>query len=196
LVCSGGLGAHHLIQADVDVLITAGRLWDFTRRPRNAEQAFVVAVRKAYHNTNSWLPEPNGHHPTAAAVNAWSRGRGFGHDSINAGVCIEARCTREGVPHTCMRCSGTGEIWPSEEVKQRHDEWQKQEPPTGNGYQLWEDCSEGSPVSPVFASLDKLCAWAEVHTTTFADFRAPKKAWREMLDGGVVHAKVGNNIFL
>ena len=30
------------------------------------------------------------------------------------------------------------------------------DPPNGDGYQLWETTSEGSPVSPVFESIDAL----------------------------------------
>lgn len=188
---------YHLVQDDVDALIAADRLWDFTRTPRDAGQALVVAVRMAFHDTNSWLPEPNGHHPTAAEVNAWTRGPGLGHDSFNASICIRARCAREGVPYECARCHGSGRVWPTPEIQKRCDEWTETEPPTGDGYQLWEDCSEGSPVSPVFATLEDLCAWAADNATTFADYKATAEEWREMLDGGVVCAQdERGNIFL
>lgn len=186
---------HHLIQADVDALIAADRLWDLTRVPQDGGQAFVVAVRMAYHDTNSWLSESNGHRPTAAEVNGWSL-EGFGHDGCNQYICVKARCAREGVPYECARCAGTGKIWPTPEIKQSYENWKETEPPTGDGYQLWEDCSEGSPVSPVFASLDALCAWAETNATTFGSFRASKDEWLKMLDGGVVHHAEGNSIFL
>jgi hypothetical protein len=194
--CFRGHWCHHLIQADVDALVVAERLWDLTRRPRDAGQALVVAVRQAFHNTNSWLPASNGHHPTAAEINTWSRGGGFGHDSLNAGVCVRARCEREGVLLECVRCRGSGVIWPSPEVERQYACWGPTAPPSGDGYQLWEDCSEGSPVSPVFTSLNELCAWAAESATTFADFRATAAEWRGMLDGGVVHAKWGNSIFM
>jgi hypothetical protein len=35
----------------------------------------------------------------------------------------------------------------------------RQEPPTGDGWQVWESVSEGSPVSPVLASRDAVVAW-------------------------------------
>ena len=194
--CFRGYWCHHLIQADVDALVGADRLWDFTRRPRDAEQALVAAVRRAFHDTNSWLPEANGHHPIASEINIWSRGGGLGHDSINAGICVRARCKRERVPLECVRCLGSGEIWPSPKVKKQYADWKPADPPSGDGYQLWEDCSEGSPVSPVFTSLDELCAWCSDNATTFADFRATAEEWRGMLDGGVVHARAGSNIFL
>lgn len=193
--CFRGHWSHHLIQADVDALLECDRLWDFTMVPRDAAQALVVAIRMSFHGTNSWLPESNGYHPTASEVNAWSL-HGLSHDSFNASICIKARCAREGIPFSCARCAGSGTIWPMPEIKQLHDEWKPTEPPTGDGYQLWESCTEGSPVSPVFASLEDLCAWAETNATTFGSFRASKEEWREMLDGGLVYHQEGNAIFL
>jgi len=186
---------HHLIQADVDALIAADRLWDLTRRPLNAEQLEKLKDQEAAGGSGYWLDEPNGHHPTASEVNMWSSD-GFGHDTINSYVCIKARCEREGVPYECTRCNGSGRIWPTPEIERQCETWKRKHPPKGRGYQLWENCSEGSPVSPVFATLDELCAWAAENATTFGPYKATKEEWKEMLDGGIVHAKMGNNILL
>lgn len=169
-----GQWCHHLNQADVDALVEADRLWDFTRRPLNDEQ------RAACHG-NGWTKEPNGYRPTAAEVNAWSIG-GLGHDSINAHVCIEARCKRESVPMHCDFCKGSGSIWQSPEIEKLHDEWESFDPPTGEGYQLWETTSEGSPQSPVFASIDELCAWCEGNATTFGAQRTTAALWKRMFE--------------
>jgi hypothetical protein len=96
----------------------------------------------------------------------------------------------------CPACGGECDVWPSPTIKQQYDDWKEEDPPIGDGYQLWEDCSEGSPVSPVFAALDALCAWAEENATTFGPYKATKEEWREMLDGGIVHASAGGNVFL
>lgn len=37
--------------------------------------------------------------------------------------------------------------------------WEKTEPPTGEGWQLWETVSEGSPISPVFPTQDEFRAY-------------------------------------
>lgn len=100
---------HQLIQADVDALVAAGRLPDFTHRPQNAAQAQQLRDQAARHESGCWLSEPNGHQPTAAEVNAWSL-RGFGHDDLNKCACVKARCAREGVPYTCARCGGSAEV--------------------------------------------------------------------------------------
>lgn len=98
-----GQWKHQLIQADVDALVEARRLPDFTHRPRTSEQAAKLAAQAADGCSGYWLDEPNGYHPTAAEVNAWSFG-GLSHDAINNGVCVEARCAREGVPYMCAVC--------------------------------------------------------------------------------------------
>ena len=56
-----------------------------------------------------------------------------------------------------------------------------QEPPEGEGYQLWETTTEGSPLSPVFPSLDVLCAWAADNATLFGDFKVSKDVWNKIL---------------
>ena len=62
-----GQWSHHLIQADVDALIEAGRLMDFTHTPRTPEQVAIVKAKIAA-GGNSWLPKPNGYTPTADEV--------------------------------------------------------------------------------------------------------------------------------
>ena len=37
------------------------------------------------------------------------------------------------------------------------------EPPAGDGWQMWETVSEGSPVSPVFATPEELARWLADH---------------------------------
>jgi hypothetical protein len=217
---------HHLIQADVDALVAAERLMEFTHRPINQEQVEKLKAQKAAGGSDYWLDEPNGYHPTADEVNDWSIG-GIGHDSINAWTCIEARCAREGVPAQCATCGGDGDRWvdvdyddlPSlteglllpetfaaiqpvdgkvsaEVLEKLCEEWKDYEPPTGDGYQLWEDCSEGSPVSRVFETLDELCTWAEDNATTFGSFTATAAEWRKMLDADFVCHREENRIYM
>lgn len=185
---------HNLIQADVDALMKANRLWDFTRVPRTPEQAEIVR-KKVEDGGNTWLPEDNGYVPTAAEVNDWSL-HGMGHDSINCAVCIEARCEREGVPLRCVQCEGSGATWESPEAKQIYEEWKEYEPPTGEGYQLWETVSEGSPQSPVFATIEELCEWCADNASTFGSFKTTAEEWRSMLDKDFVHHREGDMVFM
>jgi len=93
----------------------------------------------------------------------------------------------------CSVCKGE-DVDPA--VKEQYDAWKDYEPPAGEGYQLWETTSEGSPISPVFKTLDELCAWAAENASTFADCKATKEEWKKMLDGGVVCHTEGNVTFI
>lgn len=193
--CFADRWCHNLIQEDVDALIAAGRLMDFTRRPRNPEQEEQLAKQKAEGGSGYWLKEPNGYHPTAEEVNDWSL-TGMGHDGINLSVCLRARCEREGVIYTCPTCDGHAEIWDNPKDQHMCENWSDFEPPEGEGYQLWETTSEGSPVSPVFATLDALCEYAASHCSTFGSHTASKEQWRKMLDDDFVCHKEGNMLFI
>lgn len=149
--------SHHLDEHDVAALLKEGRLMDFTHTPRSDEQRKIVADKVAS-GGNSWLPESNGYVPTPAEVNEWSLS-GFGHDSINCWICVDAKCKRLRYPRTCAACKGEGEVWDSPQAKRYHNAWRRTEPPKGEGFQIWETVSEGSPVSPVFATPEELATW-------------------------------------
>lgn len=138
-----GSWSHHLSQADVDALIAGNRLWDFTR-----------TVTK-----DGWQPKDPAPVVTAAEVNLWSISGGFGHDSINCWVVIDAACERAGEPYTCASCDGHGsrERYPGQRAEA--EAWTAPEIPTGDGWQLWQTVSEGGPVSPVFATPEELARW-------------------------------------
>lgn len=184
---------NHLNSDDVKALLDAGRLWDFTRAPRTDAQRETVRL-KVEAGGNSWLPEDNGYVPTPEEVNAWSIS-GFGHDSINAWIVIKAECARLGYPTDCDKCED-GSLWPSPEIAKLAEDWKESEPPTGDGYQLWETTSEGSPSSPVFATMDELCEWGADNASTFGSSTATAQQWREMLDADFVCHRDGNAIFL
>jgi len=185
---------YHLEQEDVQALIDADRLWDFTRVPINEEQKRIVE-EKIKKGGNSWLPFNNGYIPTAKEVNEWARAC-FGHDSSNQWTCVKARAKRLGFWGLCELCKGDGSYWCDDKFKKLAEEWESIEPPKGEGYQLWENCSEGSPVSPVFKTLEELCAWAENNATTFANFKTTKEEWMKMLKKDFVYHKEGRMVFM
>lgn len=172
--------SHHLNEQDVTALIEAGRLMDFTHEFESGE---------------GWKPKVKPYMPTPREVNDWSL-QGFGHDSTNCWIVLKAELARLGLPNTCDKCNGEGETWASEDDRKACDDWTETEPPTGEGYQLWENTSEGSPVSPVFGTIEELCAWCETGATTFGSARATAKQWREMLDEDFVCHKEGNAVFI
>lgn len=115
--------SHQLNQEDVEALVKEERLSDFTH---------------TWNKEDGWQPKDPPVIPTAEQVNAWSMS-GMGHDSINCSICVRARCEREGVEVYCPNCQGDGSIWQSEEAKQLYENWEPEEPPTGEGYQRTMD---------------------------------------------------------
>lgn len=134
---------HHLTQDDVDALVAAGRLHDFTH---------------TWTREDGWQPKHPPVTPTAEQVNEWSLS-GFGHDGINASVAVRARCEREGIDDTCPTCKGHGSIEKYEGQRAEAEAWEPTQPPEGDGWQLWETVSEGSPISPVCAIAEDLARW-------------------------------------
>lgn len=98
---------------------------------------------------NDRLSRVDNRAPTQKEVNEWSISS-FGHDSINRHIVVKAKAKRLRVPYYCSRCKGSGEVWDNPANKARATRWKPVEPPTGEGWQVWETVSEGSPITPVF----------------------------------------------
>lgn len=130
--------SRHLEQADVDALVAADRLYDLTHIWEG-----------------KWIRREDGHVPTAEEVNEWAR-YGMGHDSINQWICVEARAKRLGIYGECHLCKGNGYYWCEDKYEELHENWQHIEPPAGEGWQVWETVSEGSPITPVFPTKEGL----------------------------------------
>lgn len=138
-----GQWCHHLNQDDVDALIAAGRLMDFTH---------------TWSRETGWQPVVPTPTVTAVEVNEWSL-RTSGHDDLNASAVIRARCKQDDMPYECATCGGeaTIEAYPGQRAEA--EAWEPTEPPTGEGWQLWTTVNEGAPISPVFATAEELAGW-------------------------------------
>lgn len=130
---------HHLNAGDVAALINGERLHDLMREYRDGK----------------WVKKDPPHIPTPEEVNAWSIS-GMGHDAINQWIVVGAECKRLVIPSACDHCKGEGSIWETPEDKAAAEAWEPTEPPAGDGYQIWETVSDGSPISPVFATAEEL----------------------------------------
>jgi len=84
----------------------------------------------------------------------------FGHDSIDRWSAEKKIAAAAGINLRewghCQPCSGSG-IDPTHQAA--YDAWKETEPPTGEGWQVWETVSEGSPITPVFATPEELARW-------------------------------------
>lgn len=64
-----------------------------------------------------------------------------------------------GADVSCKACGGEGstEKYPGQRAEA--DAWVPTGPAEGEGWQLWETVSDGSPISPVFSTADALAGW-------------------------------------
>ena len=64
--------------------------------------------------------------------------------------------------------------------------------------QLYENTSEGTPLSPVFPAdqLDQLCEYAENNCSVFGSQKTTRERWKQMLSDGLVFYQSGNAIFI
>jgi len=157
---------HHLNADDVAALVEGGRLMDLTH---------------TWTQESGWQPKKPPYVPTPEEVNVWSLS-GFGHCSINQWIVVRAECDRLGIESACQSCNGSGTIWDSPEDKQSADDWTRNEPPAGTGYQIWETVSEGSPISPVFATPEELARWM-AGKRWGADDGSPYESWLTFIQG-------------
>lgn len=132
--CSVCADQHHFLHTPVgqDIYDALHRNCDLTQE----EADFIW-------NDQSWksvgLPEMFSEKPTAAQLNhAQNTGFLFDRplDEVAIITLVERRCEAMGESFWCQACNGTGNASGIE------DEWEPQEPPTGEGWQAWEDVSE------------------------------------------------------
>jgi hypothetical protein len=155
--------------------------------------------------THPWLLDlpihpkapPTPHMEELTAGLAGRRCSFLGHDALDRWQAIKTIIKAAGLPEdwgTCKTCGGHA-IDPA--VKDAYDAWENEphKTPEGRGYQLWETTSEGSPISPVFASLDELCTWAAENANTFGSNKASAAKWKSMLEEGFVCHQEGGIVF-
>jgi hypothetical protein len=138
-----GQWAHHLNEEDVAALL-------------EAESFPLRELTHTWERDAGWQPKAPPVRPTAAEVNAWSITYLAGSSLMY--VAVRARCEREGWPETCGACSGHGSVEKYPGQRAEADAWECYEPPTGEGWQLWQTVSD-APISPVFADADGLIEW-------------------------------------
>jgi len=83
------------------------------------------------------------------------------------------------------------EIWPGRLLTNENGSWRPIEPPLGEGWQLWETVTEGSPVTPVFAKRADLIDYlANNEEFGFDDANAQALVLKGSVPSGVleVHA--------
>lgn len=106
----------------------------------------------------------------------------MGHGSLDAWAAIKKLGQLAGLPdgwRTCAHCDGDG-VDPENKVA--YEAWTPTEPPAGDGYQIWETVSEGSPISPVFATPEELARWM-AGKQWGADHGSSYETWLKFITG-------------
>jgi hypothetical protein len=104
----------------------------------------------------------------------------FGHDACDVWTAFRKIVAAGGLPKrwgVCKTCRGSGM---DPKVKRTCSRWRPTEPPAGDGWQLWETTSDGSPVSPVFATADELASWCAECCALSGGIFASKEQWSRM----------------
>lgn len=136
--------------------------------------------------------------PLVRKVTGYLAGRAprapFWHDSVDMWRACKKLGELAGLPEnwdTCATCHGDG-IDPA--IKEAYEAWAPTPPPTGDGWQMWETTSEGSPISPVFATPEELARWlAKTGASTFGDQTTTYDRWLAMIREGWAPSAVVND---
>lgn len=136
---------HHLGQDDVDAIM--------------ADDRVLHGLTHAYDEDKRTWERIDRDPPTPREVNIWGLGLRGGMPNIPEYCVQKAEAARRGVPMKCADCDGHGSTFASKEAEAAYDAWSPTEPPEGEGWQLWETVSEGSPVSPVCATAEDLARY-------------------------------------
>lgn len=158
-----------LEEGDIKALVREGRLNDWTH---------------TWDKEKGWTKKKKFKLPTNDEVAAWDA-NGMGHDSINQWILSKRRFKKFKIKVDCPACNGQGSTWEDPKYEKLYDDWKDEEPPEGEGWQMWETTSEGSPISPVFATPEKLARYlADTNASSFGDMGASYDQWLSMIKAG------------
>lgn len=84
----------------------------------------------------------------------------------------------------CPTCEGHASIEKYPGQRAEAEAWEGTEPPTGDGWQLWETTSEGSPQTPVFTTAEDLADHCAEHGVSwFGSETATREQWLKVITG-------------
>lgn len=84
---------------------------------------------------------------------------------------------------SCPKCGGHGSLEKYEGQREDAEAWEPSEPPVGEGWQMWETVSEGSPCSPVFETPEELARYCADNVSTFGDHMGTYEKWLPVILG-------------
>lgn len=101
----------------------------------------------------------------------------MGHDAIDRWHATDALIRAAGLDPkvwgVCPQCQGHGSVEAYPGQRAAAEAWEPTEPPSGEGWQLWETVTEGSPISPVFPDAEELAQWLTTPAACWGTMRQP-----------------------
>jgi len=150
------------------------KVWDgflnphYRECPEKCGGGYSVAYRQIAEHLNRlvWMRSPDANTAKVITFLAGREPHGhMGYDSCAAYSAVLKLGEVAGLTgewHTCPTCKGSG-LDPA--IKDAYENWEATNPPSGEGWQIWETVSEGSPISPVFSTAEGLIE----HLVTIGD---------------------------
>lgn len=90
----------------------------------------------------------------------------------------------------CTHCEGEGI---SPDHLEDYEEWESYEPPSGEGWQVWENVSEGSPITPVFKTDQELIEHLSSKGTSWNKIWSKKGATNFVKNSGYAPSAIGTS---
>ena len=108
----------------------------------------------------------------------------LGHDGVDKWRAEKKIIEAAGLPDDWGICTHCGGDAVDPECKEAYEAWSETPPPEGEGYQIWETVSEGSPLTPVFETPEELAQHCADHgTSTFGRDTADYETWLRFICG-------------
>lgn len=90
----------------------------------------------------------------------------------------------------CTHCEGEGI---SPDHLEDYEKWESYEPPSGEGWQVWENVSEGSPITPVFKTGQELIEHLSSKGTSWNKIWSKEGATNFVKNSGYAPSAVGTS---
>ena len=98
----------------------------------------------------------------------------------------------------CQTCKGHASVEKYDGQRAEAEAWEATEPPEGDGWQMWETTSEGSPMSPVFTTPAELASWlARTRASMFGSSTASEAEWLSIIMGeDFAHSEIAPGVVI
>lgn len=108
----------------------------------------------------------------------------MGHDACDKWSAVKKFLKAADMPEDWGRCTHCGGDGIKPEIREAYESWVETPVPVGDGYQLWETTSEGSPTTPVFATPEELARHcADRGVSSFGSQTESYQTWLKFIKG-------------